>query len=561
MDRRKSLGVVFLALALIAAGVVFLLIGRDREPETAGLHARSAPPEQGGGVELMGRSADEAPAQPVPRAEPAALRPAATRGPVPAGSLRVIVRIPGRRAGDRSRVGITVLRDGVGLGSLFWWPDEGPFPYKPATALGPRAEVVPEPEGATVEEASALLSGIEAGEYVLFARLVTNAPEPSQQAVAHATVRADQGATARIELPSAQGMAALTVRVTRAGGPASADVKLRLGTLTLESLSVTEAAGTTVAVVAGVDLEVLVDSYPGSREFDPVPPRKVRLSAGQSETVTVELPVGVLVNVQAVDRSQEPVRFGLSVWRLPDRGHPQHIESAMQVRDNDTALWTGRLPPGRYALKGFAGAADGWQTLDVVSPGPMDVRIPLREYQGRSLRTRWLEADGSPAVGLHLILVRDVVPSLQDSLVFYATTDQDGRATLPPLREGEYGVWLWQRHLHRRVEVGADGPVDFEARLPGTPKPERSATFRGNLKHPGGEPASQPVLLGRDGSEWSVIVRPNGGGVFEATGLEPGPVRIRIPFSWWSRVAYRPHAETFRLLPGENPHEIVLRAP
>ena len=484
------------------------------------------------------------------------------RPPVPKGALRIVVSVRGRKKGQ---AGVSVYAgtdDEHGVG-LFWFPDSGGGAWTAGSGnVGRHVRIEPEePRGP--EEGSVLVLGLDAGRYTVHASWLLG-ERRSHSALATVAVVAEVGATVRLDLPPTGGEGRLTVRVLRGGQPAPAQIDVRAGSMRIESLEAKGAAGAVLPVPAGVDLDVKVLSFPGSEEFELPETQRVRLEPGGAREVVFELPEGVVLTVRALGPAGGDANHSLSLWRVTGSAFPRYVGDLMRpTLPGQFAVWTGRVPVGRYTAYATNLEAEAWQTFDVRPPGPVEVSVNLRAHQGRRLRMRLSNADGTPAGRLEFGLGRDSATRLEETWHANLTTSDDGSAATPPLASGLYSVYVWNRGFQRRIQVTADMPEDLDLRLPPPLPSEGGATLRVIVRAPSGNPMNGlSLFIDLPGTPWAVGVDVNGGGEGEAKGLPPGDARVRVPYSWFRDVPYRTFEQAIRLRAGEETRlEIDLRAP
>jgi hypothetical protein len=556
--KQRALGAVL--LVLLIAGVVALLPRGDRKVQDRPPAARSA--ENDGPAPLL--TADARP--PAPADPPAEAPVEISRPEVPAGGLRLVVYVPGRRRGDETSVVVSVLREGHATATFFWHPDLGDAAWSTDDTddLGPRVQA--REESSAEDGSSLMLTGLEEGDYSFHARS-TLCGVDTAEATAHARVRRD-GATVRLEVPVRGEPAALTIRLRQGGVAAQGVALIRWQDLTLHVLDVSGEAGATVPVPADTDLEVEVSSFRGSEGLGKPAPKRVRVPPNARAVVDLELPTGVDVRVSSpvpVPEGEEPP--GLRLWRRSETGTPVAVSPNALVPPRagnawSWGSWEGQLPTGRYELHATSVESQSWQTFDVVAPGPVEVRVAWEARGGTPLRTRWRKPDGTPATHLPLVMVRAFPSTLRDSVAFYTATDAEGRARFPRPGEGIHGIFLWHEPLYRLLLAEeAASAEEVEITLP---HPDRGgdATLRGRVEGPSGLPVPVNVLVERDDPLWFRVLHTDAEGAFQEVGMAPGSMRLHVQVAWYQPVSFRPHVQDVVLRPGDNEEVVIrLRAP
>lgn len=568
MDRKRQRTprlVVWLGLA-VAIAVTFSVLFRREAREIVGSTEESAgDAAQGPPTVLAPRLRVRDPvAAPEAAVAEADRPPEVARDPVPEGGLRIVLHTPGRQRRDGTAVAVNVVRTGGGGTSFAFSPDlkDNPLTPAPMASLGRDASLRLEGGWEASDEASLLLLGLAPGTYAVFARLLNRRPEVV--AGAEVTVAPEHRASVRLELDPKRPEARVSVRVRRAGEGVAASVKVVLGDLTLEALDPEDETRSSTIVPAGVDLELAVDRFPGHRLFGLLPRQRVRVAPGASEVVTFDLPEGVLVTIGPADWDGEG-RIDVSLWRHADPEPPQYVEDALVLTLDDLSVATARVPPGRYTATTVTTAGRGWETFEVVPPGPVHVRIRTAPERGGRLRLRWTEADGTPPPPrLSAVLIREDVVQLDRTWSAHRTADAAGIMEWRLPAAGTYGVYCWDRKLYRRIVVADDADRDLDLRMPRAIAAGGGVTLRGRVTLPDGAGANGfTVLFEPDGSEWATLGDTAGGGDLKLEGLVPGTGRLRVPWS-----PYRigppsaPYVQSIRLFADrDNRIDIELRAP
>lgn len=567
MDRKRQRTrrlVVRFGLAVVIAVALGVLLGREAREivgsteESAGDAAPGPPPP------LAPRLRPRDPVAAPQAVEPEADRsPEVARDPVPEGGLRIVLHTPGRQRRDGTAVLVNLLSTGGGGASFVFSPDQKDTPLTPArmAPLGRDASLQLEGGWETSDEASLLVLGLAPGTYAVFARRLDRRPEVV--AGAEVTVAPERRASVRLELDPKRPEARVSVRVRRAGEGVAASVKVILGDLTLETLDPEDEARSSTIVPAGVDLELAVDQFPGHRLFGVPPPQRIRVAPGGSEVVTFDLPDGVLVTIGPADWDGEG-RIDVSLWRHADPDPPQLVESGIAPTSGDPSTWTGRVTPGRFTATTGTTAGRGWETFEVVPPGPTHVRIRTTPDRGGRLRLRWTEADGTLPSPLRATLTREDIVQLDQTWSAHRTSDAAGVMDWRLPAAGTYGVYCWDRKLYRRIVVADDADRDVELRMPRAIAAGGGVTLRGRVTLPDGAGANGfTVLFEPDGSEWATLGDTAGGGGLRIEGLVAGTGRLRVPWS-----PYRigppcaPYVKSIRLFADrDNRFDIELRAP
>jgi hypothetical protein len=562
MSPRPDRRVHVIAAAGVALALLVWLFGRGSGAPQAE-DARTRAPDAA--VPAPGLAASPAPStMPTTAATPRPASQAAVEGAgpaPPAGALRVVLRLPERREWQTTVV-VTVSR-GAEHATTFAWASYRKEPWMPASvaSLGTHAAFLAEPPSGRAGEVSCLLTDVDEGAYVVHARLHSGEGTRATAAT-RVVVEGPAGATAVLTLPPERGAASLVVRVRRAERAFAAKAKLLLDGLTIEAFEATGDEGALLSVPAEVDLDVVVMAFEGS-EVLPLPaPVRVLLAPGEKRTVTLELAAGIEVTLQAVG-SQGTERAFPSLWRLPPGESPSYVSNVMTVT-TAPSTWAGRLPPGRYAASITNGRVRGWTEFEVTPPGPVVARVELRPEPGRPLHLRATEADGTPIRHLQITVVRQDATTFDDLWAHTVRTDEDGRATTPPLTPATYGLFLWNRDLHRRLEVTDETTEEVALRLPAAPPPD-GPVFRVRVRPPEGfgrqNGIAGAVIVTALGAEWGILAKVGGDGIYSARGLPAGAARLEIPSTWYARTPYRTHEQPVRVSSGEEPPvEVALRA-